>query len=104
MNKYKYDTRDMCERKGWHNIPINTVWLLFTEEVGELASAIRQYTRTFKKTGLKKDRGVDIQMEMGDVFSYLFQMAHILNIDLDEMWERHQVKVLERKYMHTTNE
>lgn len=104
MNKYKNDTHDLCLKKGWTNIPINTVWLLFTEEVGELASAIRQYTRTFKKTGLKKDRGTDIQMEMGDVFSYLFQMAYMLNIDLDEMWERHQVKVLERKYMDTTNE
>jgi hypothetical protein len=40
-------------------------------------------------------------MEMGDVFSYLFQMAYMLNIDLDEMWDRHQVKVRERKYVNT---
>ena len=35
---------------------------------------------------------------MGDVFSYLFQLAHMLNIDLDEMWEKHKVKVQERRY------
>jgi NTP pyrophosphatase (non-canonical NTP hydrolase) len=35
---------------------------------------------------------------MGDVFSYLFQLAHMLNIDLDDMWEKHKVKVQERRY------
>lgn len=77
---------------------MSTVWLLFTEEIGELASAIRQYQRHFRKTGLKKDRGTDVSTEMGDVFSYLFQLAHMLNIDLDEMWEKHKVKVQERRY------
>jgi NTP pyrophosphatase (non-canonical NTP hydrolase) len=39
---------------------------------------------------------------MGDVFSYLFQLAHMLNIDLDEMWEKHKVKVQERRYADST--
>jgi NTP pyrophosphatase (non-canonical NTP hydrolase) len=73
--------------------------LLFTEEIGELASAIRQYQRNFRKTGLKKDRGTDITTEMGDVFSYLFQLAYMLNVDLDEMWLRHREKVQTRKYV-----
>jgi len=34
---------------------------------------------------LKKERGTDVMMELGDVFSYLFQLAHMLNIDLDEI-------------------
>ena len=71
---------------------------LFTEEIGELASAIRQYQRNFRKTGLKKDRGTDIVTEMGDVFSYLFQLAYMLNVDLDEMWLRHREKVQTRTY------
>jgi NTP pyrophosphatase (non-canonical NTP hydrolase) len=89
----------MCRVKGWDQVPLNTVWLLLTEEVGELASAIRQYQRTYKKTGLKKNRGVDVQMEMADVFSYLFQIASILDIDLDEMWDKHRLKVNHRKYI-----
>jgi NTP pyrophosphatase (non-canonical NTP hydrolase) len=88
----------MCKSKGWDKTNINGVWLLFTEEVGELASAIRQYTHIFKKSGLKKERGVDIQMEMGDVFSYLFQIAYMLDVDLDEMWEKHKIKIEHRKY------
>ena len=83
---------------------MSTVWLLFTEEVGELASAIRQYLRHYRKTGLKKDRGTDITTEMGDVFSYLFQLAYMLNIDLDEMWEKHRRKVQERQYLENKSE
>jgi len=64
-----------------------------------LASAIRQYKRTFKKTNIKKERGTDIMMEMGDVFSYLFQLAHMLNVDLDKMWVEHGKKMCHKKYI-----
>ena len=99
MNTYRDETFNMCRTKGWDKAPVSTVWLLFTEEIGELASAIRQYQRNFRKTGLKKDRGTDITTEMGDVFSYLFQLAYMLNVDLDEMWLRHREKVQTRKYV-----
>lgn len=98
LNDYKESTMLMCKQKGWDRANIPTVWLLFTEEVGELASAIRQYTRTFKKRALKKERGIDVQSEMGDVFSYLFQLASMLDIDLDEMWVNHQMKAIEKNY------
>jgi NTP pyrophosphatase (non-canonical NTP hydrolase) len=88
----------MCRQKGWDNTSVNTVWLLLTEEIGELASAIRQNSKIYVKTGLKKKKGIDIQAEMGDVFSYLFQLAYMLNVDLDDMWEKHQVKINLRNY------
>jgi NTP pyrophosphatase (non-canonical NTP hydrolase) len=72
--------------------------MLLNEEMGELASSIRQNQRIYKKTGLKKDRGTDVTMEMGDVFSYLFQLAHMLNVDLDEMWELHRQKIKTKVY------
>ncbi len=98
LNYYKCETERICRAKGWDRAAVDTVWLLLTEEFGELASAIRQYKKTFKKTGLKKERGTDVRMEMGDVFSYLFQLAHMLNVDLDEMWQEHQSKMTEKKY------
>jgi NTP pyrophosphatase (non-canonical NTP hydrolase) len=55
----------------------------------------------YKKTGLRKDKGVDVKMEMGDVFSYLFQLAFMLDIDLDDMWNCHQAKVVHRNYIST---
>jgi NTP pyrophosphatase (non-canonical NTP hydrolase) len=104
LNIYRDTTRYMCSAKGWNKAPINTVWLLFTEEIGELASAIRQYTKVYQKVNLQKERGTDVQMEMGDVFSYLFQLASMLNVDLDEMWHKHQCKFHEKKYTQNTNE
>ena len=101
MNIYKEHTHQLCVQKGWDRVPVQTVWLLLIEEIGELASAIRQYNKIFKKTGLRKDRGTDVTMEMGDVFSYLFQIAYMLDIDLDDMWSRHQQKVLQRNYIPT---
>ena len=98
LNRYKCETEKVRKSKGWDRAPIDTVWLLLTEEVGELASAIRQYKKTYKKTNLKKERGTDVMMEMGDVFSYLFQLAHMLNVDLDKMWDEHKVKMLDKKY------
>lgn len=104
MNKCKFDTEELCKVKGWDKASVSTVWLLFTEEVGELASAIRQHQKNYKKSGLRKDRGIDITMEMGDVFSYLFQLASMLNIDLDEMWHKHTEKVRTKMYIsNSTN-
>jgi NTP pyrophosphatase (non-canonical NTP hydrolase) len=99
LNYYKDETEKICKSKGWDRAEINTVWLLLTEEFGELASAIRQYKRTFKKMHVKKEKGVDIMMEMGDVFSYLFQLAHMLDIDLDKMWFEHGKKMTHKKYI-----
>jgi len=98
LNYYKSETEKVCKSKGWDRAAVDTVWLLLTEEVGELASAIRQYKKTYKKTGLKKERGTDVMMEMGDVFSYLFQLAHMLDVDLDKMWEEHRSKMKTKKY------
>jgi NTP pyrophosphatase (non-canonical NTP hydrolase) len=100
LNNYKDHTQELCRLKGWNRSNVSTVWLLLTEEIGELASAIRQHQKTFMKTGLKKSKGTDVQAEMGDVFSYLFQLASMLNVDLDDMWERHQTKVFQRNYIH----
>lgn len=101
LNYYKSETEKICKSKGWDQAQVDTVWLLLSEEFGELASAIRQYKRTYKKTNMKKERGVDVMMEMGDVFSYLFQLAHMLNIDLDAMWAAHGKKMHSKKYPMT---
>jgi len=103
MNQYKTETYELCRTKGWDKAPVSTVWLLFTEEIGELASAIRQHQRNFKKSGLKKDKGSDILTEMGDVFSYLFQLSYMLNIDLDEMWTVHREKMATKFYKENNN-
>jgi NTP pyrophosphatase (non-canonical NTP hydrolase) len=103
MNQFRDETARLCKQKGWDKAPISIVWMLLNEEMGELASSIRQAHRIYRKTGLKKDRGTDVAMEMGDVFSYLFQLAHMMNIDMDQMWELHQQKVKTKVYAVNKN-
>ena len=79
----------ICEKKGWTNVSVPVLWMLLTEEVGELAGAIRRATKQFsdkKKTS--------IEGEVMDVLSYLFQISHEFNIDLDNAWKKHLKKTV----------
>lgn len=95
MNAFKEETHNLCAAKGWDKAPIDKVWLLFTEEIGELASAIRHNQKLYRKTTRKSS---DVVMELGDVFSYLFQLADMLNVDLDQMWRLQREKIKKRTY------
>lgn len=96
MNQYREVVGSICRERGWDNVPIDTVWLLLTEEIGELASAIRQRQKHFTKRVRARDQ---VQDEMGDVFSYLFQLAFLLNVDLDKMWDRNLSKMQQKIYV-----
>lgn len=93
LNTYKIETIQLCEQKGWLGPSIEQVWMYFTEEVGELASAIRR-----QKNQFRDKKKVKLEAELGDVFSYLFQISHMLNIDLEQMWENQKVKMIKKKY------
>ena len=93
LNYYKYLTNDLCVKKKWNHSTIESIWMFFTEEVGELASAIRRVNGYYPDN--KKSK---IEDEMGDVFSYLFQLASMLDIDLDQMWINHQRKASRKRY------
>ncbi len=71
----------VSSRRGWSNESPKDTMLLLTEELGELARAIR------KSEGLKRDAGYDnigLQDELADVQLYLVHLANGLGIDLDE--------------------
>ena len=95
MNTIRDENIEICRQKGWDRAPIHKVWLLFTEEIGELASAIRQHQNLYRKCGGKSS---DVANELGDVFSYLFQIAYMLDVDLDKMWEIHKQKMTTKMY------
>ena len=84
LNTCKKETMNICRKKGWDKVPVENIWMYLTEEIGELASAIRRSTNQFsdrKKTS--------IEGEIMDVLSYLFQIADIFDIDLDKAMENH---------------
>mgnify|MGYP003644798983 CR=1 FL=1 len=98
LNAHKQETLELCIRKGWNSNDIYLVWLLFMEEIGELASAIRHYKKRYPKQNVKKGNGIDVVMELGDVFNYLFQIAGMLDVDLDDMWKKQLEKANNKTY------
>ena len=98
LNDYKTQVMDMCKYKGWDTCSIEKVWLLLTEEIGELAGSIRRTNNYFKDK-----KKIKVEDELGDVFSYLFQLAGILDIDLNQMWQSNQIKSLNKKYYKENN-
>ena len=97
LNTYKYKIMDVCRDKGWDHCSLEKVWLLLTEEIGELAGSIRRHSNTFKDK-----RKVKIEDELGDVFSYLFQLSGMLDVDLDQMWQKNITKSYNKKYKDNT--
>ena len=82
LNYYKAVTKQVCISKGWQNVSVEYLWMFLIEEVGELASAIRRHKKPFPDR-----KKVNIEGEIMDVLSYLFQLADIFSIDLDKAWD-----------------
>jgi NTP pyrophosphatase (non-canonical NTP hydrolase) len=98
LNDYKNMTMDVCRFKGWDQCNVEKVWLLLIEEIGELAGSIRRHNNLFKDR-----KKIKIEDELGDVFSYLFQIAGIMDIDLNKMWNTNHNKILQKKYFKDSN-
>ena len=98
LNDYKSSIMTMCKHKGWDECSLEKVWLLLTEEIGELAGSIRR-----NKNYYKDNKKCKIEDELGDVFSYLFQIAGMLDIDLNTMWINNQIKSINKTYVKDNN-
>lgn len=75
---------DVCKQRGWDAANNLETFLLFTEEVGELAKAIRKQHALFAKKGSEEESTQALAEEFADVFSYLLDLANRYNIDLYE--------------------
>lgn len=82
LNEYKDTTMRIVNDKGWGDITTELLFMLLTEEIGELASAIRRASHNFSDR--KKS---NLTGEWFDVLSYLLQIADRFDIDLDSSFE-----------------
>lgn len=81
---------EVCKEKGWDKNSIPEIYLLFSEECGELAKAIRKET-AFK--GEKKpETKENLIEEFADVLNYLMDLANQFDIDLTEAYfKKHHI-------------
>jgi len=81
---------ETCREKGWDKNTVSEVFMLFSEEIGELAKEIRLQTGL---KGEKKRKDLDeLRHEFADVLNYLLELANRFDIDLTQAYfEKHEI-------------
>ncbi len=87
---------EVNEIRGFNSQEVTKTMLLLTEEVGELAKAIRK-NATDMKTDIKKQFNYDtIESEVADVFYVLSCVCNKLNIDIFDCIKEKEGKNINR--------
>src|SRR6266403_5322662 len=73
---------EVCKERGWTKDNYSEKFLLFSEEVGELAKAIRKATGLYQEKA--KQKHVELAEEFADVLSYLLDLANYFQVDLEQ--------------------
>lgn len=84
-----------AKERGFSEESPKDVMLLLTEELGELARAVR------KREGLKIDNKTkiyEVEEEMADIFIYLLHLANQLGINLEEAFRKKEEENEKRKW------
>ena len=75
----------MCKARGWDKASTLETFLLFSEEFGELAKAIRNRLALYQEKD-KVIESAELEGEFADVFSYLMELANHFKIDLETVY------------------
>ena len=81
---------EVCKERGWVKDTYAEKFLLFIEEVGELAKAIRKTAGLYDEKA--KPKNMELEEEFADVLSYLLDLANYFQIDLEKAFrEKEQI-------------
>ena len=75
--------KEICAERGWDKNNHLELFLLFSEEVGELAKAIRNHTRLYAEEE-RQHKQTELEEEFADVFAYLIDLANYFHVDLEK--------------------
>lgn len=78
----------ICKARGWDQATDLETFLLFIEEVGELAKEIRNRQELFQEPEKRKGKTNDLEGEFADVLSYLLDLANRMDIDLEAAFRK----------------
>ena len=88
--------QEFCEEKGFDKDTYLKDFLLFSEEVGELAKGMR------KAEGIRlektKQNNIELAEEFADVFHYLLNLANRFDIDLEKAFREKALVNQKRKW------
>src|SRR5579872_3099961 len=72
----------VCQERGWTKDSPSEKFVLFIEEVGELAKAMRKMAGLYAEQA--KPNALSLKEEFADVLSYLLDLANCFQIDLEQ--------------------
>lgn len=72
----------VCQERGWTKDSPAEKFVLFIEEVGELAKAMRKAAGLYEERA--KARDISLEEEFADVLSYLLDLANCFQVDLEQ--------------------
>ncbi len=83
---------EVCRERGWDKNTHTEKFLLFVEEVGELAKEIRNTSGVNSKKAKGEQGRAHLEEEFADVFNYLLDLANTFDVDLEKAYrDKHQV-------------
>lgn len=71
----------VCQERGWTKDTPSEKFMLFVEEVGELAKAMRKSAGLYDEAA--RPRIISLEEEFADVLSYLLDLANCYRVDLE---------------------
>lgn len=74
---------DICKARGWDKATDLETFLLFVEEVGEMAKAIRNRQELFQEPAKQQAKKMELESEFADVLSYLLDLANRMDVNLE---------------------
>ena len=75
---------EVCQERGWTKDTPAEKFVLFIEEVGELAKAMRKAAGLYDEPA--KQRAISLEEEFADVLSYLLDLANCFDVDLEQVF------------------
>lgn len=92
INKLQADFAAIAKERGWDGESPKDILVLLTEELGELARAVR------KHEGMIRDQAYDTELaeELADVQNYIIHLANTTGVDLQKALIAKEAKNAER--------
>jgi NTP pyrophosphatase (non-canonical NTP hydrolase) len=87
----------VCQERGWNQNNHLELFLLFSEEVGELAKAIRKHTKLYDEPA-KAHKVFDLEEEFADVLGYLLDLANYFQLDLEAAFRKKEAVNAQREW------
>jgi NTP pyrophosphatase (non-canonical NTP hydrolase) len=82
LNDLQNYLRAVCLERGWTKDSPSEKFVLFVEEIGELAKAIRKRSGLYTEKAKQND--FELQEEFADVLAYLLDLANCYGVDLEQ--------------------